>query len=193
MSRGRPSKDPILPSEVDTSNKKKAIKGEIYPVEWEVLKEKLENRGYTSIASWLEDQAKKVIKGEDLEELRKRKIRKIKANNEENEKLEAELKGLEDKLEEREEKIEDKIEEIKEVLAKKATIMDKRLKREYVVEDVIPDETGIKISDISKAKEILKKNYNEYVAQGKYKKEDFAEQSLKDLKEEDILEGPHDS
>lgn len=188
MSKGRPTKKPILPEMVDKSKSKKDIRGQLYPTEWKILKEKIDERGYGSIAEWVENQAEKVIKDRDvrdrLNEVEKRKkLVKDKMDN-----LHEEEEKLKQMLEDRQEKVEEKIYQIEDKLKLMASDLKKRLKREYLIEDLIPEETGLKVIDIKRGKEIVKEKYDEHIADGQYKKEDFAEAVIHELNSEELLE-----
>lgn len=118
MSKGRPKKEPILPDLVDDSNNKQQIKGRLYPKEKELLIKKLEKRGYSSVADWIESEAEKVILDRDIEERKEEIEREIENKQRDLEELREELENLNKQVESREDRLEEVLDEIERDLTK---------------------------------------------------------------------------
>lgn len=188
LTRGRPSKDPILPDRIDPNNKKKDIRGQLYPAEWEVLKEKLEERGYSSIAKWIEDQAKKVILDQDLRERKEELERKIDSKMSDIEDLKEELEDIEDRLGDQEEQLEDVKEELKDrlielVKTSKYGITSPKL-RNFI--DRSPEDIGFSWKDKGKARKVLAHENTKY-SDKNLDPETFADNTLDNWEEEDLI------
>lgn len=118
MSKGRPKKEPILPDLVDDSNNRQQIKGRLYPKEKELLMKKLEKRGYSSVAEWIESEAEKVILDRDIEERKEEIEREIESKQSDLEELREELKDLNKQVKSRENRLEEVLDDIERDLTK---------------------------------------------------------------------------
>lgn len=187
MSKGRPKKEPILPERVDPDNKKKNIKGQLYPAEWEVLKEKLEERGYSSIAEWIEDKAEDLILDRDLKERKKELERKIDSKKSDIEDLKGDLEDIKEKLGDREEKISEIREDIKEYIAGEVrtgkTPQGKIVTKEL---DEIAQKFDISYKDRQEVRKIYFQEKSK-LYKGDIKEEDLPDRILNRWEEENIV------
>ncbi len=187
MSRGRPKKEPILPDLIDPENKKKDIRGQLYPIEWEILKEKLEERGYSSIAEWIEEEAEKVILDQDLKERKEELERKINNKQKDLKELKGELEEIEEQLEDQESKFKEISEQIKKDikgLQRENKVIDSKIAKPFL------NQTGhkydIKWSDKKEARLILVRNSQKYF-QDKITIDQLAESVIEKWDQEDLI------
>ncbi len=188
VSRGRPKKTPILPERIDPDNQKKNIKGQLYPEEWKILKEKLEERGYSSIAEWIEEKAEEVVLDQDLKERKEELEKKIESKKTDIEGLKKELEDIEDKLGNREEVKEKVRRDIKEyILSDNIQTGDSPniSKLDSELDDIV-DKFEISFKNREKAGKIYLKAKGD-LYNGKFKEEDLPDRILDRWEEENIV------
>lgn len=182
----RPKKEPILRGRVDTSNSKKQIKGRLYPEEKQVLENKIEERGYSSIADWIEDQARKVILDQDLKERREDLENKIENKEKDIEELKEELEDINNLLGDREEELNQLKDKLRKFLEEK--INPDEFPSESEIKKIIrkTEDYGISINDMGKAESSFIKTYNK-LSSGDIDPNNFSDILLESWIDENII------
>ncbi|MFW6173989.1 MAG: hypothetical protein ACOC5T_09615 [Elusimicrobiota bacterium] len=191
MSRGRPSKDPILPDLVNLEEREDGKKVTslriLYPSEEKKLKKKLEEKGYSSISEWVREEAKKVILDQDLRERKEELERKLNNKQKDIKELKGEIEEIEEQLEDQESKFKEISEDIKEdikELHRKNKVIDSEAAMPFI--NRTSHKYDIKWSDKKKARLILVRKSDKCYS-GKINLKELAESVLEEWDQEDLI------
>lgn len=191
MSRGRPSKDPILPEKVNPEeDKKKDIRGQLYGPEWNILRKKIQERGYSSIAGWVEDKARDVLTDRDLRERKEELESKINSKKDDIEDLKEELEEIEEQLEGKEEQLEEVLEDIEEDLIELHDDHEKGMIPTAKVRKFVrrgPEKYGINWIDQERVKRILGQEVSNTIDE-RTGPGAFSKAVIERIQEEDLIE-----
>ena len=184
--RGPAGEEPILKS--TELKDKKQIATRLYEDDKEVLERKLKKRGYSSISSWIRDQAKKVVLEQNLKERRDELLDRKNDLESELEDIKQEIEQVKQDLEGRNEELFRHYNYLKELL-KKVHRKDKGMVTVKSINRIvyrIENRSGVDWSDEDDAEKCLGQCVSELL-DNEWDASEFAEHTVEEIKENGLL------